>query len=362
MIKHAQLPQLTGIRAVAFLMVFFFHVGFHGFLMWSGVDLFFVLSGYLITGILLTQDKTAGYFRVFYARRFLRIFPPFYLVLALGLIVLDDLSKPQLSSIVLFYTNLYSPFAETTTAPLSYWALSPYWSLALEEQFYLLWPLMVYKLSTRGLLRLCLALIVLSPLMRALTYEFIFLPQVAGYEAIFHFPWNRLDLLASGAAIAVCQREGSFARAAMARSGLWLTVGSLAIIGLFAALFPEFRYSGHSLLFSTLGLSAVCGVTSGVILYLTNTRSGFVVKLLSWAPVVYIGTISYTLYLLHGIVLVALTQHTPLHSGWLYASSALAVTVALAALSWSWIERPAKQIKDSPRFLRFIGIAASRSP
>lgn len=349
-----QLQQLTGIRAVAFLMVFFSHAGFPGFFLWSGVDLFFVLSGFLITGILLSQDRRTGYFRVFYARRFLRIFPPFYVILLLSILVLRDVSKWQVTSIALFYTNLYMPLADSTSVSPSYWALSPYWSLALEEQFYLLWPLLVFTLSPKQVLKACLVLVAVAPLLRGLTYLYLFLPQHASYEAIRLLPWNRLDLLAAGGAIATCRHLNLFKPETMARCGLLLCGTSAAIIVLGVFLSPDFRYTGHSLLFSTLGLTAICGLMAGIIMYLAYAAGGPIIKILSYAPVVYLGTISYTMYLLHGTVLVVLQQNFGMQSGWLFMACAFTVILLLAALSWHWLELPAKRLKDSPWFMRKV--------
>ncbi|MGH8539114.1 MAG: acyltransferase family protein, partial [Stenotrophobium sp.] len=147
MAGHKQILQLDGIRALAFVMVLFSHAGFPGYLLWSSVDLFFVLSGFLITGILISQPKGDNFFRIFYTRRFLRIFPAFYAVLILSILVLHQVSWLQAFCTSVFLANFYMPFADTAHAPESYWALGPYWTLALEEQFYLLWPLIVFKLN-----------------------------------------------------------------------------------------------------------------------------------------------------------------------------------------------------------------------
>lgn len=351
---HGQLKQLTGIRAVAFLMIFFFHTGSHGLFLWSGVDLFFVLSGYLITGILLSQDKSNGYFRIFYARRFLRIFPPFYAVLLLSILALSEVSTWHVTSIALFSANIYMPFVDTRTVGQSYWALAPYWSLALEEQFYLLWPLLVYKLNPRQLLKLCLVLVAAAPLLRGLTYLYLFMPGHTDYEAIFLLPWNRLDLLAAGGAIAICRHLNLFKAETMAQCGLLLSCASAAFIVFGTWLLPDFRYSGHSLLFSTLGLTTFCGLMAGTIMYLSYASSGIIIKILSSAPFVYMGTISYTMYLLHGTVLVVLQKNFGMPSGWLFVTSAFVVILGLAALSWHWLELPLKRIKDSPWFMQKV--------
>lgn len=341
------LPQLTGIRAIAFLMVFLFHVGSPGLLLWSGVDLFFVLSGFLITGILLRQEKSQGFFRVFYTRRFLRIFPPFYLVLVVGILMLPPVRIEQSVSIATFLTNFYIPFSDQTTAPRSYWALAPYWSLALEEQFYLAWPWLVYALQPRRLLAVCVGLIGAAPVLRGLSHHFLFESGLAHYDAVFHLPWNRVDLLASGAVIALCRHLQLWDRETIATIGVWLIVLCATLFVLTALNFSDFRISGHSVLFSTLGLTLICGVMSGAIMYLANSDKGLVVRTLSYGPVVYLGTISYTMYLVHGVALTLVGGSWGFNAGWQRFVGGFALTFIFAALSWHWLEKPIKQIKDS---------------
>ena len=125
---------------------------------WSGVQLFFVLSGFLITGILLDTRPTPHYFRNFYIRRALRIFPLYYVTLAVAFIVLPALDRmPQV------YAGDY-PHQAFLWLYLSNWrhdiggGFSHYWSLALEEQFYLVWPLVVFFCSRPTLLKICIGL------------------------------------------------------------------------------------------------------------------------------------------------------------------------------------------------------------
>jgi peptidoglycan/LPS O-acetylase OafA/YrhL len=222
------LPQLTGIRAVAFLMVFLFHAQFGSYYLWSGVDLFFVLSGYLITGILLAQRGRPGYFRSFYLSRVLRIFPPFYLVLLLVVLAFGAVRPGQLAATAGFAANLYLPLADREALPPSYWALAPYWSLALEEQFYLLWPLLVLRLEPRRLAWVCAALVLAAPLIRVLTlYKF---PGGASVETIYMLPFDRLDLLAGGALIALCRELRLLPAETLARLGLWLAGLGLVLL------------------------------------------------------------------------------------------------------------------------------------
>ena len=176
-LQARQIPALDGLRGIAIAAVMVFHFTLYGpysnALMrglpaigpalhlamagWGGVDLFFVLSGYLITAILLRTKAAPGYFRRFYARRVLRIFPLYYLFLAVG-IALSSRLPPAWSAegswqlwLWTYLTNFKIGSAGWSSVPRAY---EHFWSLAVEEQFYLLWPLLVFKLDERRLARL----------------------------------------------------------------------------------------------------------------------------------------------------------------------------------------------------------------
>ncbi|MGH8461585.1 MAG: acyltransferase family protein [Stenotrophobium sp.] len=343
--SRKQILQLDGVRAVAFVAVLLSHAGYPGYLFWSSVDLFFVLSGFLITGILLSQKKDENFFKIFYTRRFLRILPAFYAVLFISLFVLQRVSKDQTISVALFLANIYMPFADLSKVTDSYWALGPYWSLALEEQFYLLWPLLVYTLKPRQLLWLCISLIIAAPICRGLSFWFLYVPHLANYQAIWMFPFNRMDLLASGAIIAICQHLKLFEVRKMARFGMLLAAASAVLVVLGIAIIPSFRLSGHTFLFSTLGFSLVCAMMGGFIMYLANETGGPIVKVLSLKPLAYAGTITYTMYLAH-VTVIVLLQRAGMQHSWRVPLVAWAGSFVLASLSWHLFELPIKQLKD----------------
>ena len=340
------MPQLTGIRAVAFLMVFLFHAELlgRGFLLWSGVDLFFVLSGFLITGILLSQKKDQGYFKVFYIRRFLRILPPFYFILILIVLVFQQVRGDQVLATALFLANLYLPLASDPGSLPSYAALSPYWSLALEEQFYLIWPLLIFYISPRRMLWACVTLCVLAPLARTITL--LAFANGDSFKAVHMLPINRVDLLAAGSLIALLRHLRFFDERVLSRIGAGLAGSSFTIIIALTVLRADFRASAGSIIFSSMGYSLVCAMMCGIILYLANTTTGLTVKLLSTRPMIYLGTISYTMYLVHeGVIQLLLGYGIP-KGGISLTIAAFAITFAVAAFSWHLIEKPIKKFKD----------------
>src|SRR5215469_7550470 len=167
-------PALDGIRGLAVLFVIAFHsrapflntseIPFSLFqflgLGWSGVDLFFVLSGFLITGILLDTRRAPGYFRVFYARRALRIFPLYFAYLLLILVVLQGIFVVFVRTNPWQHVNplLYLTYSMNWVSGLDDQWLGHLWSLAVEEQFYLIWPAAVWFCSRRSLPWVCIAM------------------------------------------------------------------------------------------------------------------------------------------------------------------------------------------------------------
>src|SRR5688500_14259012 len=224
------IPALDGLRGIAIILVMLHHftyirptsgidglIGSVMFFCWSGVDLFFVLSGFLITGILLDTRGSEKYFTTFYARRTLRIFPLYYLVLFLALVVLPNFpalhamltAQEETGQVVmpaqwpywLYLTN----FAIADRGWVHGW-VDVAWSLAIEEQFYLVWPLVIWLCPPRVVAVLCAVILVAEPAAR------VFL-RGAEEEPVLVLPiyvltWFRLDGLAMGALLALAQRRG----------------------------------------------------------------------------------------------------------------------------------------------------------
>ena len=226
-----QLPALDGFRAVAAFLVVFYHAGLpvSGGL---GVLGFFVLSGFLITWLLLKEDDRYGSISVkkFYARRSLRIFPAFYcywlFAIALGLVIHKPIGSGQAWSSFFYFNNYYQAIVGDPNSSLSHT-----WSLAIEEQFYLLWPtvFLMFRRSRAHLLRALTITIVGVWGWRVLATLYLNLPQGYRYEAFD----MRMDHLAIGCWLAVALREGYFPRLwrAMCASAFLPVLTCLAITG-----------------------------------------------------------------------------------------------------------------------------------
>ena len=329
-LRAPHIPVLDGIRGLAILLVMAGHlwvipattsldrgVGMAVGLGWFGVDLFFVLSGFLITGILLDARSTPNYFRNFYARRILRIFPLYYLVLTVTLVALPRLVSPEqlvhlgrLAGDEAYYWTYLSNFAIADAGQPRHRVLDVTWSLAIEEQFYLIWPLVIAYLLRRHLLILGLVLLALSPITR------VALSVWSDYTSfsIYVLTPCRLDGLAAGAIIAVLAREerGLDRFRGVARAIVFLLlpliVGIPVIEELLTGRSPTgigfgavFTTAGYSLLALFFGAVLVLAVTADA----RSTLSAFFRSRL----LIVFGKYSYGLYLVHLPVRTVIRDH-----------------------------------------------------
>src|SRR5579862_636212 len=297
--KH--MPELDVLRGVAILMV----VAFHGLywsgatskihvvhlLMratvvgWLGVNLFFVLSGFLITGILLDTKGKPSYFRQFYLRRSLRILPA-YLATLIALILVRYIQLPQTIVALLFLANYMTALG----IPGGY---GPLWSLSVEEQFYLLWPALVAKVSVRALTAVCIVLCLVEPLLRWLDASGR-LPLGDVRNATYLIA----DNLALGALAAIFARS----RFGTLRNGIRLGIALCALgLAVFAAGYPFGILHRTNVVGNTLQTVPWNLFFTGILLFMLGLRSSFFSGI--WTkPLRFLGYISYGLYLIHILV------------------------------------------------------------
>jgi len=314
-----RIRQLDGVRAVAILAVFLHH-SLHVRLLWMGVDLFFVLSGFLITGVLLDAKRYSlgAFFAHFYARRARRILPPYALMLVLASIVFG-VAWMKHWYLYLLLTNLLLPL--NIAHPK---AFDPLWSLAVEEQFYLVWPFAVYFLDTRRLRQLCVVLIVLAPTLRAVFH-------FAEHWPIYTLTPFRMDLLAMGGLLCIewKTRRASFEKWGT-KIGIPLCLTGLAGLGLLM----RFGYSTHAntRAGNVLIYESCLLISTGVMLFALGGKG---IRWLQWGPLTYIGQVSYSMYLVHvGILTLLGNRFSSVET----AVIGFALTLGYAAVSWSLME------------------------
>jgi peptidoglycan/LPS O-acetylase OafA/YrhL len=322
-----RIVQLDGLRAVAVLMVFASHA-FRSQLLWSGVDLFFILSGFLITGVLLDLRRKytwRTYIAIFYERRARRILPPYVLLLIVTSVLFGlGWTRRWYLYFFLMNTSAFQPSVAYSHGIL--------WSLAVEEQFYLIWPILVYLLSEKALAWLSIGLLLAAPLLRWFATA-CFPHHWLIYTAL---PF-RMDLLAAGALIALVWRHHPAVILRLGLKGLWfaaITVLTLYVL----SMHPWFRPGADTVLVNVwLYELILVSYSAGLIWILSGRLVGF----LQARPMVYLGRISYSVYLIHVAALTFIRRFT--HHYGASAIAALGVTLCYAAVSWKWMEQPILQ-------------------
>jgi len=322
-------PELDGIRAVAILLVLAQHINLPQSTLAGlvGVNLFFVLSGYLITSLLLREQDSTGRIdlRNFYERRIRRLIPALVAVLIATGVLMAALGKlgeyiPQ-AVVSFFYV---SDFAKAFHYDLGY--VGHTWSLALEEQFYLLWPALLIFAPRRFLAPVAIAGIVVSVVL-----QFLLVPG----DVLAHFrPDVRADAVLWGCLIALVP--------ALTRVPRWLAVAGL--VGVLIVSFSPFPWPHAIAVSSALSAVVVAGAAS-------------LAPLLSLRPLVRIGQISYGMYLWHAIPAGLLMDETA--TGNILAMVAVvASTIAISFASERWIEKPFRKPRQAP----VSGFASEAAP
>jgi len=335
-----RIPQLDAVRGLAILVVLMHNISLKYPALysqklfsdgWMGVDLFFVLSGFLITGILLDTKQSKEYFKDFYIRRCLRILPLYYSLIFFMFVVVRFLNPSEFHAVLqqsspwwtypLFLQNFVGPLSTNAAGPLGVT-----WSLAIEEQFYLIWPLVVRFCPSALLRRIVIAEICISPGLR----YYLSLHHVNLYTNVF----CRLDGLMAGAFLALLVRSDNFVPSKLLKRA-WI---SLAITAPLA--FVAEAYDARWIVFSFTAMASA----SFVYVSLFCARKWFQMAMTN-RFLLYTGTISYGLYLLHkipsGMVQVL---HLDRHR-FPPVLIILVTSYALAMLSWNLLEKPFLNLK-----------------
>jgi len=334
--------DLDGLRGVAVLLTISLHYIFRsGFFppvgsphlaqlldsAWAGVDIFFVLSGFLIGGIILDHGHVDGFLRAFYLRRALRILPVVSIAIAFSYLVLPLLNPSVLWSAqvppwayLLFINNFWTALGRHSFSPLG-----PLWSLAIEEQFYLVAPMLLLSLPTKARTTLLVATILISPCLRLWH----------GAWSSWDFTLYRLDGLAAGLLMADVVRKPVFdVFAARHRRAIAGAVVGLVAVSLWFA--SSSNFSDTQRLAYGIWLNSLA--TAGIVVFLQATTGSFLSNLLSGSWLLAFGRYSYFLYLLHMpilfYVLAAFDSVPPAYAVIL----AFIVTFAGAAASWRFLE------------------------
>jgi peptidoglycan/LPS O-acetylase OafA/YrhL len=312
--KKGHMGSLDGVRGIAILLVLCFHcleqitrfpINIISEIGWVGVDLFFVLSGFLITGILFDSKSNHNYFTSFYARRALRIFPLYYLCLFLIILILNipninsiypALDPRHLSGIAYYLTftqNIYFSYFGWGVTDL----LNHFWSLAIEEQFYMFWPVVIYYLNSKKIVVICFLLIITSLLVRNYNSD-------SDYSYVFTLA--RVDALGIGALMAILIRQRiEFLNKLLLPFFITISLSLIIIIYLSPNLTfrnPYFVRGGYTL----FALFFAC-----IIAFIFDTKAlgTFTNRILSNGILTFFGKYSYGLYIYHWILYKTVYSH-----------------------------------------------------
>jgi peptidoglycan/LPS O-acetylase OafA/YrhL len=355
----SHIVQLDGVRGIAILAVMLVHSADrlstpimrsafkYG---WVGVDLFFVLSGFLITGILLQARGGERYFRNFYVRRMLRVWPLYFVVLAVafGVVptILSHVGIPAQENdgrpfvvYALFLQNLWHSSVPMTST------LAVTWSLAIEEQFYFIWPAIVLFFSPRTLKRLLLAVLIVSPIVRSLALH-NGVPELVVYVSTIF----RLDGLAVGCLLAVFIHEQLLTARQLKRA----SIAAVLVGGTLAIFLTPAGIAEPTNPFAFTALAVVFGGFVGLSLS-EFTGTGWLGKFLANGALGYVGTVSYCVYLIHlpiflfvARLLKSLRGLLPwaIFGDFIFILVAFGLSFGVATLSWYFFERPILRLKS----------------
>ena len=351
--KHRHFVPLDGLRGIAVLLVILVHAfSYRGpswvgrvadaiaRVGWTGVVLFFVLSGFLITGILLDTRGKRHALRDFYARRSIRIFPLYFGFLVIYLLVVplltDRLQQPHPSERVLYYCYLVN-YYEALTEHHPPRELAPLWSLSVEEQVYLVWPLVLTLTPWRYLPRLFFGAIAMSFLWRAIS-------RILAQSIEISYSWSLspLEAFAVGGLVAWLARHPN--RAILSVWSPRITLASAVFIAGIIVGQRHFNFWDGPVQMLTLGYSGCVWLFGGIIGWtITAPEQGFGNRMLSVSVLRCVGRYSYAMYLFHAPVIqliepMVYSNHTGWESGRsLFAAGVMTVVTFMVSYCMAWV-------------------------
>ncbi len=337
------IPELDGLRGLAIgsVLLYHCHERLHSSHLdviaqwgWVGVNLFFVLSGFLITGIILDSRDDPHFFRNFYARRGLRIWPVYVLVLLLNYFVVPlvfgsfwwavhEMRYAPWLHYIFFVQNLFFLALPGT--------IGPTWSLAIEEQYYIFWAPIARFVKNRALLPMLIGVFIASPFIRLSNTGFL-----TPTHTLTH-----LDGLAIGSLIALTLRQFAFSREA------WRKIAGVGLLcGISGATMMIFHGSAFTDTLLALGFGGM--LVAGL---LVSRDGGWYSRFLTWRPLKFLGTISYGLYMIHILCFVVIgafdlkMQKYGLTGDLTIVFVRLALSISVATLMWYGFEKPILRLK-----------------
>jgi peptidoglycan/LPS O-acetylase OafA/YrhL len=356
--SQRKLVVLDGVRGLAIIAVMLTHIALQHVTLspvlrgtfalgWAGVDLFFVLSGFLITGILLDTRECRNYFRSFYARRILRIFPLYYGVLSIVLLVFPWFVNPDYMPDP-SHRWMYVCYLANWQRHAQWHVLTHFWSLCVEEQFYFVWPLVVLLAGPRRLLPLVIALEVAVLSGRSWWVYHHGASPVVQYATI-----TRMDGLLLGAACAVIVRHFHITRRTI---GILPWVAMLFLTA-FVARYHMVAYTARLAFTESIGYALLAISFAAFVMYcvLTEGQAGWPQRWLCWKPLLLMGKYSYGIYVFHFPIFYLAERfcrrlphsiHEAIWFACLLIGFESAASFLVASLSYNYFEKRFLALKD----------------
>lgn len=349
------IKSLDGLRGLAALAVMWFHFflnkhnlpdGILGGVLENtrmlgqcGVDLFFVLSGFLITRILLVETKEDGYFKRFYFKRTLRIFPLYYFFLLISYVIYPYLKGGGVIPLsecwwtLLFCQNIPMTFGWANIGP------GHYWTLAIEEHFYLIWPLMAYYLSNKKLMLFSIVIV-----LAAIAVRFMMVRTDDAWK-IYHFTFARMDSLAMGAIVAIAEPTIKNHVSLFRKISLPLMVFSaLPVAGMY--LIPSIADSAYT---DVVKYTFIALSFAFLIVYccVASDSKALCVRILELPALTYLGRISFGMYIYHILCFSIVFEHFPDLAITLRLILSWGLAIIVSHISYFYFERYFLKFKPS---------------
>lgn len=351
--SNKYIPELDGYRAIAVLMVMLHHSRWGIFSTgWIGVQFFFGLSGFLITRILLNQKHSPDYFKTFYARRILRIFPAYYLIILIG-IIYGLVLKTNINDWYWFAFYLQNfPLGSQQWSLNFPEAFNHTWSLAIEEQFYLFAPLIIRLLPTRKAMYVFLSLCAASIFFKV----GLFISQGSTILNYTH-TFSNLDIISAGCWLACRYHLGEQKQLTSLLSKVsvgYLIFYAFVALGMDQFLMP-WQYPDLGSIYWLLFHGLLLVLIPLILHVVVSERFIFVSRILSSRPLVHLGQMSYGLYLYHYLVFRFVDLHFPaLLALGSFPSFLIKCFIAwgVSVISWKYFEQPILKQKEVFKYSR----------
>lgn len=326
--KSSHINGIDGLRAVAVLSVLLSHwvPGYVYLYNWgtAGVYLFFFISGYVITKGLLSEEKKKGKINVgnFYGRRALRIWPIYFLSILFITFVWPAQEVHGIWWHVLFLSNILFSLDGALHFPVHYWTLS------VEQQFYLLWPLAFTLSGKRVRIIICVLFIILGPISRAFFFS------EHNIVAAMYLPTSNFDCISAGALLALLESDKKL----IEKSRIYLMAA-------FALLFIPLLYLSYINIKQPINVLGPVAISFIAMYLISGMKSGRTIPVITSLPMVFIGKISYGIYLYHLFVGYYLYPYLGESYPWyVFFFASTVATISLSTMSWYLIERPLIEI------------------